>query len=573
MSILKSPLFNEKSKLYMYFSLAVVLMYLLFNFQDGDNSYGTIKDSLDSWLPLTKIVAESGKIFAPNNTFIYNVMNGVPRQSFISELNLSVWLFYFFKPFIAFAIGKSLVHLMAWLGMYKLCIDYLSKDNHIISGLTAALFSMLLFWEMGWFNVTGIPLVVWAFLNLRNNVNLKASYWALIIIPFYSIIFLTYVYFFPLIGIVMISDFIKRKRISKHFIYGVIVFGLTLCFVEYRLLESIIIKNNYPPSNRDVFMAYNSSFLNSLQLSINGFLYGNYNAAPAFQFPFIMPIVTIGFFISLSNIKSNKNYIWLFILLLITCIWYGYYNWEIANRLKDKIIFLKISNFIRFFWLAAPIWYMLFAMALKRIWFIVLKNKNKTIYIKGFYVFIALVFLVQTEILFNNSEYNRGKHSEKIGFRAFYSEDLFKEIRDYIKTPPSKYRVVCFGFYPGIAQFNGFHTLDAYLSIYPLSYKLAFRKVISKELDKSADLKSFYDDWGNKVFLFSSELGKELTYTKNQNKVVNNLEIDTHQLRNMGCNYIFSSVEIRNYQQLNLSLLKTFEKDNSPWKIFIYQVS
>ncbi|MGD0652951.1 MAG: DUF6044 family protein [Thermoguttaceae bacterium] len=51
---------------------------------------------------------------------------------------------------------------------------------------------------------------------------------------------------------------------------------------------------------------------------------------------------------------------------------------------------------------------------------------------------------------------------------------------------------------------------------------------------------------------------------------VDHLDIDTIALRQLGVEYIFSAVEIGNGEQLGLKLEKVFERDDSPWRIYVY---
>ena len=78
------------------------------------------------------------------------------------------------------------------------------------------------------------------------------------------------------------------------------------------------------------------------------------------------------------------------------------------------------------------------------------------------------------------------KHVYEPSFDRFFAQDLFTDIDKYIGRPKESYRVVSIGMYAGIAEFNGFYTLDGYLNNYSLEYKRQFRKIIWKELDKSA---------------------------------------------------------------------------------------
>ena len=110
-------------------------------------------------------------------------------------------------------------------------------------------------------------------------------------------------------------------------------------------------------------------------------------------------------------------------------------------------------------------------------------------------------------------------------YKEFYDENLFDIIEKSISTSKrTNYNIVCIGLSPSILEYNGYHTLDGYFYQYPLSYKHKFRKIIEKELEKSSLLKSYYDDWGSRCYIFSSELGAYFKWGKEKNGKVSNLK-------------------------------------------------
>jgi hypothetical protein len=162
----------------------------------------------------------------------------------------------------------------------------------------------------------------------------------------------------------------------------------------------------------------------------------------------------------------------------------------------------------------------------------------------------------------------------KPSYREFYSPDLFKKIRDYIGKPSETYRVVSIGLHPAVSLYNGFYTLDGYFPNYPLAHKKAFRKIIAGEIKKSKGIQIVFDDYGGRCYIFSTEL--ELSnslYIKNKNGVIKNLDFNTQAFFEMGGRYIISSVEVKNYRENNWELLKVFEDNTSPWRIFLYSAN
>ena len=97
---------------------------------------------------------------------------------------------------------------------------------------------------------------------------------------------------------------------------------------------------------------------------------------------------------------------------------------------------------------------------------------------------------------------------------------------------------------------------------------------MEKELAKSEKNQVYFDTWGSRCYLFVSELeNNRYMNTREKSKAIQNLEINSEALYDMGGRYIFSAVEILNYKDNNLELVDVFENDNSPWKIWVYSVN
>ena len=94
--------------------------------------------------------------------------------------------------------------------------------------------------------------------------------------------------------------------------------------------------------------------------------------------------------------------------------------------------------------------------------------------------------------------------------------------------------------------------VDGYHTLYTLKYKLKFRKIIEKELDKNNELKKYYDIWGNRVYAFIND----------QNKI----DINFLEAQKMGVNFIISKYQINN---ISLDLIKEVNNKNP---IYLYKI-
>jgi hypothetical protein len=191
---------------------------------------------------------------------------------------------------------------------------------------------------------------------------------------------------------------------------------------------------------------------------------------------------------------------------------------------------------------------------------------------KGWKTFVKVCLVAQLIVLFAANNEIVYRIAGTPSFKQFYAVDQFKEIDQYIGKPKDSYRVVSIGLHPAIAQYNGFYTLDTYNNFYPLSYKHEFRKIISKELDKSPLLKDYFDTWGGRCYIFVAELGKKYDFKKDSKVKIHHLQLNTKVLKQMGGQYIFSAVPILNAKEDHLVFKKAFGQKESAWRIYLYEV-
>ena len=113
-----------------------------------------------------------------------------------------------------------------------------------------------------------------------------------------------------------------------------------------------------------------------------------------------------------------------------------------------------------------------------------------------------------------------------------------------------------------------------YNSCIALEYKHKFRKIIASELERNEWLKSYFDDWGNRCYLFFSEIPGYFNVEKDTSWI-NELQLDTDALQEMGCDYIFSALYIVNAEEIGLEWMDdiTFDTEDSYYQIFIYKVN
>lgn len=544
------------------FALVILAGYLSPLFLLQENAHIRVHDNLDSNLAWYRILARSGEIFGPVNGIIPQIINGLPRNAFGTELSGIVWLYVLFPTMSAYAISQAITRIFAFLGMYLLLKRHLLTEEKygLIRVGTALAFSLTPFWPSGMLSTLGMPLALWAFLNVRNGDKSWKNYAVFTLLPLYSSIVLGFFFFLAAMGILWLSDIVRKRGWGLPLLFSIVYMSSIYMLVEYRLVYSFLFEK--VPNSRDEYFHTTLPLWRAVRLVLKNFILGH-NHVMTVHALFIFPATLIAFyFVYSKNLwKQEKVFVFLFVLNFLLSTWYAFWFYEGWIPVTKHFHFLNTFNFARFHFLRPLVIYAGFALALK---IISEQRVNLQSAARGFLAAqIALLCLFNDELIYQN----------KPTVKEFYAEDLFRQVKDYIGQPMADYRVASIGLHPAIAQYNGFFTLDTYNNFYPLSYKHQFRKIIKKELKRNKTIRTYFDKWGGRCYLFSAELGKNYMIKKGSKRHLKNLHIDTDLFKKMGGRYIFSALPIDNASANNLILQKVFTSKNSAWRIYLYKAS
>ena len=354
---------------------------------------------------------------------------------------------------------------------------------------------------------------------------------------------------------------LTKIKVSRNFYTGIL-----LLFFSYVLANYLTIKNflfNDIVSHRTEWHGNVNGFQESFNTIFDTIFYGQYHSSTIFG----LPVLLLGIYLVFRGVDHWKRIGLIMLSIIAISVFHGLYRC-ISVPLEEHLHILTSFQFSRFTILLPFLYYLL-----------LLKCYSLFYEIKKLLIIITLIFL-SVNLYFNNEiKYNAAqiilpKTNLVMTFSKFYAEDVFQKISQYIDLPKEEYRVVSLGLHPSIAQFNGFYTLDSYQNNYPLSYKNKFRTIIDEELNKDEALRNYFVNWGNRCYLFSHELREtcgSICY-KESMVSVNELNIDTKVLKQMGCMYILSTVRILNAEALNIKFEKQFETSTSPFEIYLYRL-
>ena len=138
----------------------------------------------------------------------------------------------------------------------------------------------------------------------------------------------------------------------------------------------------------------------------------------------------------------------------------------------------------------------------------------------------------------------------KYTFKGYYDYENY----NYIKSLIGDSRTISIGLDPMVAVMNNIKVIDGYHTIYPLSYKIKFRKIIEQQLNASEKTKRYFDLWGNRVY----------TFVENQKSIKTNFS----EAKILGAEYVISK-----YSITSKLLLPICEICNDSNELFLYKIT
>lgn len=565
-----------------------------------ESAYIPLYDILE-YIPVYKIVGENiYYLLAPNDYIIPNMMSGLPRVSYPSEMNIQVWLFYFFPPFYAYVINVIFIHLIAFYGAKKFLQQQLftstyfqkyistlnSDEKNFLINFSALYFALIPFWTLGGISIAGIPLLLHSFLNLFQKAK-WIDYLVIVLFPFYSFFIFSNIFLIPALFIIFIIQSYWSQKVQWRFLLFLILFAILSIITEYRIiLSSIHHFEHHREFNIPSFHSYYdfvSSFFEKL-INNTDFYFYPYIDAPSKHYPFLFFFVLFSVFLSLimQEKKIFKVLSLLFLLTLILGFSYplsGHIKFLLQKLMPAALTPLLKGFTMRIFVLNPMVWYVL--LSISTVYVFQFNSFSKKVVL--FFLLLFNIYMLITsgkslnvltsrllESPFANNIKNKG-HS--LSFRSYFDTALFNKIDMYIQHElhlnKNQYRVAALTdrqvsyplFSPSVLLYNNFYTIDGYCVYYPKKYRHLFYQIIEKETNKK---NGFYTDeksLGNRVYIYSADTLK--------NGDIKSLDLNYNLLKQLNCKFLFSRKKILQPDS-HLVYINNFEGEY--WKINLYEI-
>ncbi len=532
----------------------------------GENAYIRIHDTLEG-IDYQLLLAE-GKMFDYGPDVLVNrYLGGQLRAACKTGWSFVALFQWIFGLYGGYLVNYVIVHLTAFIGMYVLLRDHPpgARPTPLVHHGISLSYAWLPFFNNLGMTVAGLPLFVWAILNISRRKPVKAAWVVVLLFPFYSDIVWAGVPLLLTGALFLLVGVLRERRIHRPLAVAWASLAALYIAVNWHLVRLTLWPGDFLSHRLEYDYFYNHSL--SIRFSMTQMwqvmLSSHYHVGVFISLPVLLAAGWKYRWLSLH--KTEKV---LLTSILALGVFFGGYNW-LASWFGESLPILVTFKFERMVVFIPMLWLLLFASVLS--------------HLHRYRVFHrTIVWFLAGQLLLGMAAHDEFHHNlrqlsgipGKPNFLAFFDEDLFYSIDRHIDLPKQSYRIVCLGFHPAAALFNGFHTLDGHASQYSLPYKHRFRRVIAEELEKNETIRKEFDGFGNRCYLFSAELGKEydaFTCGKQDRKSVGSLQLDIPALKEMGAKYLFSAVEIRNAAELGLHRIGTFTGRH--WQLDIYETN
>ncbi len=513
-------------------------------------------------------------------------MNGAAKTALTPPAPLSVLLFlggnYEWALFLMQLIGS----LTGYVGMFLLAKDVTGKT--VPSVIAAGLYGVLPFLPVYGFSQYGLPLLLYCILQLKKGRLFKFSLVYGLMFALNSSLALVGVSVLLVYGGMLVWE-LSTKSVGKRRIIGQSVLWLVLLLgyllTNLQLLKQVLGIGETAVSHKSEYRLVAENFWESW---VNGLFYGgqhsqDYHLAFAVAGVVVFTVFVWKWGLKDSVIRTGLCALFVNVVLaFVAAVW----NSGVGVAIKSHFGALGAFQLDRLLWISPCLWYLFLACCLALVLRLFSKEEwvGKQVLITALCTLFMVIALGITglQILKNsdvksNIQKLRNPQYPVMSYGDYYAIGVYEQVEEFLAgytgLEQSDYRVVSLGIDPAAALYHGFYCLDGYSNNYSLAYKHDFRKVIEPALQESDYLRAYYDEWGNRCYLFGSECPGYYTIEKN-GFYFSHLELNTDALRELGGNYLFSAAYIANARELGLVLLneEAFETPDSYYRIFVYEV-
>jgi len=449
-------------------------------------------------------------------------LNGEIKIEYLKRLFQPYMVLYvIFNTELAYWLIDILVKITSYFSFFILAKKI--NQNLLVCGLISCLYASINLPTHEGFGLAILPYLSYLILY-KNNLKFK-HYFLIIFFGLNTDIIMTGISI-PVFAIFSFL-FVKKEKYI-HLIKILLLFSICIlianCNFVYIAFQAEQLHR--VEFQRESFFLY-ESIINFFMTLLN--IPTGVNFGTLMELPYTLIVVPLMFGVFISKDREAK--IPLFIIILTTAF---------LTLLKYEMIAKYIYNTENLFrtisWeYLGRSFFLLYAFSI----IYILRKQN--IYEK-ILIFVVCLSIFLSQINSSIVPFVKDKVLKTKDYQNFYTFTGYYDFYDYtsIKKIVHNKRTISVGLDPMVAVWHDIKVIDGYYTLYPLTYKKKFRKIIEKELNQNSQFKKYYDNWGNRVYT-------SIYRQKNQNSI----QLNFKEAKSIGAEFVISKYSL-NSKDLSL---------------------
>jgi len=484
-------------------------------------------DALELEIVYNKFIGE----FVKGNLNSIDILSGHLKWEYLRRLFSPIYYLYALNNELAHWLVDILLKVTAYISFFILA-KKISKNN-LLNGLLACIFASTTDQTHLGFGLAISPYLIYL-IAFKDQIKIKN----ILIIIFFGLNadLMTTIWIIPFIC--LISHFINKKIIINKKLHATkILFAFSIFLVVAS--SNLIITALYGEQmHREEYIRESLPFLQNIIMAIKQL----FKIPDTFDHQMLHNVQYAIFLIPgviASLIWRDKSSLkFLSLILSIILILFFLRSELFINFQNNSQGLIKTTNF-NYINGTLPLIYMLFLLYLC--------SKTKIFKLLVMPLFVSLMFFqIDASIVPFAKKYvfkNKLEYKNLYTFKGYYDYKEYLEIKKIVQDK----RTISIGLNPMVAAMNDIKVIDGYYTVYPLSHKKRYRKIIEDEIDNNYFLKNNFDNWGNRIMIY---------FSPSENPYENKIKFN--EAKKIGVEYVISKY---NLQNKDLVLIKKIAKD------------
>lgn len=576
----------KKSRFLFWFGLAAVTLLMVPCLLLGEQAVFTYHDQLDG--ELIAYILQARHLW--DGSLLPEFLGGADKTALTPPAPGCVLLFRVCSPLAALMIMQLAGMLTGYVGMYLLTKKVTGSDP--ASLIAGGFYAALPFLPVYGLSQYGLPMLLWCVLQVRETACGAAAFkrtlsGAVLYAVFFALNSSLVLVGFAVLAVLAVWILLERKsRLRMGAVW--LCMTLTYLLTNLSLIGQMLGFGDAEVSHKAEYVLAPEGFWAGWW---SGLLYGGQHSAD-YHLGFlwlaaaVLVIMGAGYFRRSGLCRSGLLRPMGAALACNMCLAGLAAGWNSGPgvALRSHLGVLGAFQMDRLLWLCPCLWYLMLGCVVAYV-LLLLRNSGKVRraagILGGLLTVVSLgvtgLWIAKNSDVKANLQKLRDADYDAMSYSDYYALGVLDQVQDFLREytgqEPEAYRVVSLGIDPAAALYHGFYCLDGYSNNYSLEYKHRFRRVIAPALSESEYLRAYFDEWGNRCYLFGTECPGYYTIGKN-GFYFQHLELDTEALRELGGDYLFSAAYIANSEELGLTLLseEPFETEESYYRIFLYEL-